>query len=121
MIHVELRDVAVGRGPAAALPPTSADYRSGSVSVVTTEGDQRPLVLSLVAAGRMKPDAGTVTPADLARRVALVDTPDVAEHPADVRVAVVVREELALAGRRAGSARARAELARLGLAEWARH
>ena len=121
MIHVELRDAAVGTGPAAALPPTSADYRSGAVSVVTTEGDQRPLVLSLVAAGRMKPDTGTVVPAGLASRVALVDTPNVAEHPADVRVGVVVREELALAGRRAGSASARAELARLDLGDWMRH
>ena len=116
MIRVELRDAAVGRGPAAALPPTSTAYRSGSVTVVVTEGEQRSVVLSLVAAGRMKTDGGTVTPAGLAPRVALVDTPGVAEHPADVRVATVVREELALAGRH-GAAR---ELARLGLADWAR-
>ncbi len=114
MIRVELNDVAVGHGPAAVLPPTSTAYRSGSVALVASEGGQRPTVLSLVAAGRMKPDAGTIDPRELRDRVALVDTPTVAEHSDDVRVAMVVREELALAGRHDVSA----QLARLG--DWAR-
>lgn len=115
MIRVEVQDAGVGSGPAAALPPVSTAFRSGSVTLVATEGGQRPTVLSLVAAGRMKPDTGAVS-LDAAAHVALVDTPTVAEHPADVTVAVVVREELALAGKRG----TRAQLHRLGLTEWAR-
>jgi ABC-2 type transport system ATP-binding protein len=109
---IVLRDAAVGHGLAAALPPVSLEARPGAVTVVATEGGQRPTVLSLVASGRMAVDAGSV---DATRkRIALVDTPTVAEHPDDVRVAAVVREELALAGRRG----TRRELDRLGLAAW---
>jgi ABC-2 type transport system ATP-binding protein len=109
---IVLRDAAVGHGLAAALPPVSFDARAGAVTVVATEGGQRPTVLSLVASGRMAVDAGSVEAPR--RRIALVDTPTVAEHPDDVRVAAVVREELALAGRRG----TRRELDRLGLAAW---
>ncbi len=115
MTDIVLDGAAVGRGPAAALPPVSLHARPGSVTVVATEGGQRPTVLSLVAAGRMAVDAGTVEAPR--RRIALVDTPTVAEHPDDVRVATVVREELALARRGGG---VRAALERLGLASWAR-
>jgi ABC-2 type transport system ATP-binding protein len=114
MTRITLDRAAVGTGGAAALPPVTLDARPGTVTVVATEGGQRPTVLSLVAAGRMAVDAGTVEAAR--RRIALVDTPTVAEHSDDVRVAVVVREELALAGRH-GTAR---ELQRLGLADRAR-
>ncbi|MGN6326623.1 hypothetical protein [Pseudolysinimonas sp.] len=114
MTRITLDGAAVGSGPAAALPPVTLDARPGAVTVVATEGGQRPTVLSLVAAGRMAVDAGTV---DAERaRIALIDTPTVAEHSDDVRVAAVVREELALAGRH-GTAR---ELDRLGLVEWAK-
>ena len=114
MTRIVLDGAAVGNGPAAALPPVSLDARPGAVTVVATEGGQRPTVLSLVASGRMAVDAGTVDAPR--RRIALIDTPTVAEHPDDVRVASVVREELALAGRHG----TRRELERLGLAEWAR-
>lgn len=120
---LELRDAAVAHG---ALPPTSVAVRSGAVRLVAVEGDQRPTVLSLVAGARMRPDAGAaslreddgrVLPARAARRaIALVDTPVVAQHPDDVRVGTVVREELALADRRG----VHLELARLGLADRAR-
>lgn len=114
MTEMVLRDAAVGRGPAAALPPVSLHAPAGAVTVVATEGGQRPTVLSLVASGRMAVDAGSV---DAPRqRIALVDTPTVAEHPGDVRVGAVLREELALAGRRG----TRRELGRLGLDDWMR-
>jgi len=112
--RILLEGAAVGRGPAAALPPVSLDARPGAVTVVATEGGQRPTVLALVAGGRMAVDAGTVDAPR--RRIALVDTPTVAEHPDDVAVATVVREELALAGRHG----VRRALDRLGLAAWAR-
>jgi hypothetical protein len=114
MTRIVLEGAAVGRGPTAALPPVSLDARPGSVTVVATEGGQRPTVLSLVASGRMAIDAGTVEAER--RRIALVDTPLVAEHPGDVRLETVVREELALAGRH-GTRRA---LGALDLVEWAR-
>jgi hypothetical protein len=117
MTAIRLDGAAVGSGPEAALPPVSLEARPGHVTVVATEGGQRPTVLSLVAAGRMRPDVGTVSAER--ERTALVDTPIVAEHSDDVRTAMVVREELALAGRiRRGALRA--ELERLGVADAAR-
>jgi ABC-2 type transport system ATP-binding protein len=100
---ITLEGVRVGHGPTAALPETTLSFGPGIPTVFAVDSEQRPTVLSLVAAGRMRVDAGTVTPADLRDRVALVDTPLVAEPPAEVRASVVVREELTLAGRR-GSA-----------------
>ena len=109
MIRVTLDGAAVGTGRGAALPPVSASYAAGVPTLLATEGGTRPTVLSLVASGRMKLDAGSVeavdanghrlTPAQLRRAVALIDTPLVAEHSDDVSIATVVREELALAGR----------------------
>ena len=129
MIRVTLESAAVGTGVDAALPPVSTRYAPGAPTLFATEGGTRPTVLSLVASGRMGLDAGTVTaadlgprglgspdapddhdrpddrpetpltPAELRRRTALIDTPLVAEHPADVSVATVVREELAFATR----------------------
>jgi len=106
MIRVTLREAAVGTGRDAALPPASATFAPGFPTLVATEGGNRPTVLSLVASGRMKLDAGSVdavdadghplSPARLRRAVALVDTPLVAEHSDDVSIATVVREELAL-------------------------
>lgn len=108
MIRVTLDRAAVGAGPDAALPPMTAGFGPGAPTLLATEGGTRPTVLSLVASGRMKVDAGSVTaidgegraltPKQLRRAVALIDTPLVAEHSDDVRVATVMREELALAG-----------------------
>lgn len=111
MIRVTLDGAAVGSGPAAALPPVTAVFGAGTPTLVETEGGTRPTVLSLVASGRMKLNAGTVTgvriaadgterplrPAELRRAVALIDTPLVADHSDDVTVSSVVKEELALA------------------------
>jgi len=111
VIRVTLDGAAVGSGREAALPPVSVVYGPGAPTVLATEGGNRPTVLSLVASGRMKVDAGTVRavriddqgheselgPAQLRRAVALIDTPLVADHSDDVSVASVVKEELALA------------------------
>jgi hypothetical protein len=85
----------------------SASFGPGFPTLLATEGGNRPSVLSLVASGRMKLDAGSLkavddagnalSPARLRRAVALIDTPLVAEHSDDVSIATVVREELALA------------------------
>ena len=119
MIRVTLDGAAVGTGRAAALPPVSASYSPGTPTLLETEGGTRPTVLSLVASGRMKLDAGSVsavrldadgvsrplTAAQLRRAIALIDTPLVAEHSDDVSVSSVVREELALACSHRRSAR----------------
>lgn len=107
MIHVSVKAAAVGTGRDAALPPINTVFSSGSVTLLETEGGTRPTVVSLVASGRMKLDAGTVSAVDgdghrltarrLRRAIALVDTPLVAEHPDEVSIANVVKEELALA------------------------
>ena len=107
MIRVTLRDAAVGTGREAALPPVSTTFAAGTPTLLATEGGNRPTVLSLVASGRMRLDAGSVAAVDsegsalssaqLRRAVALIDTPLVAEHSDDVSIATVVREELALA------------------------
>lgn len=110
MMRVTLDAASVGSGDEAALPPVSVRFATGGVTLLATEGGNRPTVLSLVASGRMKLDAGSVTAtasgrpltaAQLQRRVALIDTPLVAEHSPDVSVQTVVREELALAKSRA--------------------
>ena len=111
MIRVTLDGAAVGTGREAALPPVSARYSAGTPTLLETEGGNRPTVLSLVASGRMKLDAGSVTAvrvdsdgearpltsAQLRRAIALIDTPLVAEHSDDVSISSVVKEELALA------------------------
>jgi ABC-2 type transport system ATP-binding protein len=111
VIRVTLDGAAVGAGSTAVLPPVSARFAPGAPTLLETEGGNRPTVLSLVASGRMKLDAGSVTavhldadgqerplkPAELRRAVALIDTPLVADHSDDVSVASVVKEELALA------------------------
>jgi hypothetical protein len=107
MIRVTVDRAAVGTGRDAALPPVSASFGAGTPTLLATEGGNRPTVVSLVASGRMKADAGSVSavdgegrllsPARLRRAVALIDTPLVAEHSDDVSIATVVREELALA------------------------
>ena len=94
--------VAKGRS---ALPETTTAYETGTATLVVAETEQRPTVLGLVASGRMKVDAGTVTidgRADrgaIRRRVALVDAPVVSEPEPNVTVTGVVAEELMFAGR----------------------
>lgn len=111
MIRVTLDGAAVGTSRSVALPAVSARFQSGQPTLLATEGGTRPTVLSLVASGRMKLDAGSVvgerpeadgawrrlTPAQLRRAIALIDTPLVAEYSDDVSVSTVVREELAMA------------------------
>ncbi|SDY77173.1 hypothetical protein [Herbiconiux ginsengi] len=87
------------------LPETSLVFETGRVTVAVAETGDHPTVLSLVASGRMVPDAGAVTldgVADAAlvrERIALVDAPEVSEPAADLLLRWVVREELMYAGR----------------------
>lgn len=103
-MRVDLHEVSKGkRGQA--LPPTSLSFASGTALLALAETEQRPTVLGLIASGRMRPDAGSVgfDPgtgiADLRRRVALVDAPDVCDPTPHVPVAGVTAEELMFAGK----------------------
>ena len=121
-MKVVLEQVAKG----AALPPTSAVFETGRASLARAETEQRPTVLGLIASGRMRPDAGTVTidgTADFAamrRRIALIDAPDVSEPAADVTVSGIVAEELMFAGRASHPVAVGRCLRDLGASEWAR-
>ncbi|GGF30071.1 hypothetical protein [Subtercola lobariae] len=87
------------------LPATSLSYESGAVTLAVVETAKRPTVLALMAAGRMVPDAGTITfddrtdPAALRERSAIVDAPDVSEPVDDLKLTAVVQEELMFAER----------------------
>ncbi len=105
---VTLDGVRIGSGRATDLSETSLSFGGGTPTLAVAETGRRPIVLSLVAAGRMRADAGRILvdgePAGgrLRRAVALVDTPTVGDPPDDVALRAVVREELGFARRRSG-------------------
>jgi hypothetical protein len=114
----------VTKGPKnSALPSTSLEFHSGTVTLARAETERRPTVLGLIASGRMRPDSGRVELdgstdySALRSRVALVDAPGVCEPAADVTVAEVVAEELMFAGRIGHRRAVSGVLAALGLAE----
>lgn len=92
----------VGMGDA--LPATDAAFASGAVTLVVVETEQRPTVLGLIAAGRMKPASGRVLldgvddRRDLHARVALVDAPRASDPDPAVSLAGAIAEELLFAG-----------------------
>jgi ABC-2 type transport system ATP-binding protein len=102
---ITFENVSVGSGLGAAVQPLTLTISSGEPTVIAVEGDERPLLVSMLLGGRMHPDAGRVTTdgtedADgLRRRTAVVDTPFVAEPPAGISLASVVAEEFSFAGR----------------------
>jgi ABC-2 type transport system ATP-binding protein len=104
-VIVTLEGVRIGTGTAAELPEMSLTFGGVTPTLAVAETGRRPIVLSLVAGGRMRIDAGRVLvdgePASkrLRAAVALVDTPVVGEPSDDVSVRAVVREELGLARR----------------------
>ncbi|CAG7844385.1 hypothetical protein USB125703_00615 [Pseudoclavibacter triregionum] len=90
------------------LAPTSCVLETGRVTVVATDTEQGPSVLSLVLAGRMAPTSGEIH-ADgghsrrrLRRATALIDTPSVCEPAPTVTLRTVVAEELLFARLPAG-------------------
>ncbi|WP_216648756.1 hypothetical protein [Agromyces agglutinans] len=102
-MRIDVRAVRKGRG-GQVLPATTLGFESGRATLARAETEQRPTVLGLIASGRMRPDAGTVTldgRADargIRRRVALVDAPEVSDPAPNVTVAGVAAEELMFAG-----------------------
>ncbi|MCP2370597.1 hypothetical protein BJ978_001273 [Agromyces terreus] len=102
-MRIDLHNVSKGRR-GLALPATTIGFESGRATLTRAETEQRPTVLGLMAAGRMRPDTGTVTvdgradASAIRRRVALVDAPGVSDPAPDVTVAGVAAEELMFAG-----------------------
>jgi ABC-2 type transport system ATP-binding protein len=126
MTLLEIVDARVGEERVPALAPFSARLGADAAAVAVAEGDRGPMLASLIAAGRLVPDGGTVLldgsadPAALRRAVALVDTPVVAEPAPSLPVRSVVREELRFAGRPSRTRDAEALLTTLDLDRWSR-
>jgi len=124
-VRLELDGVSVGDA-AAPMPALDALLTDGAPTLAAVGTEQGPVLASLIAAGRMRPDRGVVRldgaadEAALRRAVALVDTPVVAEPPAAMRVAAVVAEELHFAGRPSGRAAVTGLLDDLGITPWRR-
>lgn len=124
-MNLELDHVGIGEEPGAALPVVSAVAAPGHPGVVAVETEQAPVLASLVAGGRMRPDTGRVLldghedAAAVRAAVALVDTPGVAEPFPVTTLRRIVREELAFASRRPSRAHVDTVLDELGLRQWA--
>ncbi|MEV7932695.1 hypothetical protein [Curtobacterium sp. NPDC089185] len=122
---LELDHVGIGEEPGAALPVVSAVAAPGHPGVVAVETEQAPVLASLIAGGRMRPDTGRVLldghedAAAVRAAVALVDTPGVAEPFPVITLRRIVREELAFASRRPSRAHVDTVLDELGLRQWA--
>ena len=91
---ITLTGAAIGSGLAAAVPPITLAAGTG-VSVVAVETAERPMLVSMLLAGRLRAETGAVLvdgaddPDELRRRTALVDTPVVAEPTAGLRLSTV--------------------------------
>jgi ABC-2 type transport system ATP-binding protein len=122
---LELAAVGIGTEPGAPLPVVSAVAAPGHPGIVAVETEQAPVLASLVAGGRMKPDTGRVLldghddPAAVRRTFALVDTPGVAEPFPVMSLKRIVHEELAFAGRRPSRNDVATVLDELGMTSWA--
>ncbi|SFF43535.1 hypothetical protein [Curtobacterium sp. YR515] len=122
---LELDHVGIGDEPGAALPVVSAVAAPGRPGVVAVETEQAPVLASLVAGGRMRPETGRVLldghddAAAVRRTFALVDTPGIAEPFPVMSVKRIVREELAFAGQRPSREHVDTVLDELGLRDYA--
>lgn len=123
---ITTRAAAIGTGPGAVVPALTVTAAPGRPTLVVVEGDDRPMHVSLLLAGRLRADAGSVEidgvddRDELRRRVALVDTPMVAEPDPGLAVRLVVAEELQFAGRPARRGDVAAVLRHHGIADAAR-
>ena len=103
-MRVQLQQAAIGRGLGAAVPALDLIVDGPVPVVVAVQTDERPLLVSMLLAGRIRCDSGRVlidgrdNADELRRRTALVDTPVVAEPPAGISLKTVVAEEFSFAG-----------------------
>ena len=122
---IELEDAAIGRGLSAAVPALTLAVTPGAPTVIAVETDERPMLVSMLLGGRLRPDTGRVlvnglNDLDTLRlRTALVDTPVVSEPTAGVSLAAVIAEELSFSGAPSSRRAVKAFLGSHGLAEYA--
>jgi ABC-2 type transport system ATP-binding protein len=103
-MRVHLQQAAIGRGLGAAVPALDLIVDGPVPVVIAVQTNERPLLVSMLLAGRLRPDSGRVLidgredADELRRRTALVDTPIVAEPTAGIALKTIVAEEFAFAG-----------------------
>lgn len=125
-MRVTLERVAMGTGLGAAVAPLSLYLAPGIPAYIGVETAERPLLVSLLIGGRLRPDSGrvlvdgTVDVDALRRSTALVDTPVVAEASPGVPLAGVIAEEFSFADLPASRGAVRTFLAEHGLTDYAR-
>jgi len=121
---ITLEAAAIGEGLGASVPPLTATVADGEISVLAVETAERPMLVSLLLGGRLKPDSGRVTIDgrenldELRKRSALVDTPVVAEPTAGLSLASIVAEEFSFAGKPSSRRAVHQYLHRQGIAEY---
>jgi ABC-type cobalamin/Fe3+-siderophores transport system ATPase subunit len=125
-VEIQAEGVSVDgpRGPL--LRPTSLRLRDGERVLVAGDPGAGHTALALCLAGQLRPGTGEVRldgsadPAELRRRIAVVDAPQVSEPDDGLSFATVVGEELAFAGLPADRRAVAAWIAGRGLQEYAR-
>ena len=123
-MRINLDSAAIGEGLGASVPPLTLAIADGAVSVLAVETAERPMLVSLLLGGRLKPDSGRVTIDgrenldELRKRSALVDTPVVAEPTAGLSLASIVAEEFSFAGMPSSRRAVHQFLHRHGIAEY---
>jgi ABC-2 type transport system ATP-binding protein len=124
-MRVQLHRAAIGRGLGAAVPALDLIVDGPVPVVVAVQTDERPMLVSMLLAGRLRCDSGRVLvdgrdDADqLRRRTALVDTPVIAEPTPGIVLKTIVAEEFSFAGQPTSGRAVRSFLADHGLAGYA--
>ena len=124
MMRVTLDAAGIGEGLGADVPPVTLDLTDGAPIAIAVEGDEQPLLVSMLLGGRLRADTGRVLldgRDDLDRlreRTALVDTPWVAEPTAGVALHTIVMEEFSFAGMTSSRRAVHGFLARHGLIDY---
>lgn len=101
---ITLEEATVGHGLDADVPALSLTAGPGVPTVVAVETDERPMLVSMLLGGRLKPDSGRVlidgvdAAAELRARTALIDTPFVVEPSPGISLLRVVAEEFSFNG-----------------------
>ncbi len=125
-MRIALDHAAIGTGLGAPVAPLTLVIAPGVPAFVRVETAERPLLVSLLLGGRLRPDSGRVLvngaadPDALRRATALVDTPVVAEASPGVPLAGIVAEEFSFAALPSSRGKVASFLALHGLADYAK-